>query len=140
MSANPQALCDPSQNGLLAECPQRHKPIAVRPASPKRAPFWIHNLEVAFDADRSVVIHDDFGRNHFLSGTIGLRNCRGALYVRPCHKSNPIHKRNLDWRRPMRLLPPDELSVSARYFGTDSILRYGRIDLIGPGEDAAVRL
>jgi len=37
-SVKPQVLCAPSQNGLLAEWPQRHNPMAVRPASPKALP------------------------------------------------------------------------------------------------------
>jgi len=35
---NPVRLWLPSQNGLLADCPQRHSLIAVRPASPKAVP------------------------------------------------------------------------------------------------------
>jgi len=30
--------CDPSQKGLLADCPQRHRPITVRPPKPKGLP------------------------------------------------------------------------------------------------------
>src|SRR5207245_7049872 len=33
-------LCEPSQNGLLADCPQRHSLISVRPASLKVVPSW----------------------------------------------------------------------------------------------------
>lgn len=39
VSVNPAALCDPSQNGLFAECPHRHRPIAVRPAKPNAFPW-----------------------------------------------------------------------------------------------------
>lgn len=38
VSANDMRLCDPSQNGLLAEWPQRQSEITVRPARPKAAP------------------------------------------------------------------------------------------------------
>src|ERR1017187_3318915 len=37
-SENPHRLWLPSQNGLLAECPQRHSEITVRPASPNALP------------------------------------------------------------------------------------------------------
>lgn len=37
-SLKPIRLCDPSQNGLFEDCPQRHSEIVVRPASPKAAP------------------------------------------------------------------------------------------------------
>src|SRR5580700_5711932 len=37
-SLKPELLWEPSQNGLLAECPQRHSPMAVGPASPKDWP------------------------------------------------------------------------------------------------------
>lgn len=37
-SLKPVLACEPSQNGLLADCPQRHSEITVRPASPKAAP------------------------------------------------------------------------------------------------------
>src|SRR5882762_7894406 len=39
VSANPQLLWLPSQNGLLEDCPQRQRPIVVRPASPNGCPF-----------------------------------------------------------------------------------------------------
>src|SRR5579859_8003785 len=38
MSANPQFRCEPSQNGLFDECPQRHKLKVVRPARPNARP------------------------------------------------------------------------------------------------------
>src|SRR5580692_6608406 len=37
-SLKPEVLCEPSQNGLLAEWPQRQRPIEVRPARPKAWP------------------------------------------------------------------------------------------------------
>src|SRR5215469_16888354 len=37
-SVKPLVLCEPSQNGLLAEWPQRHRLMAVRPASPNGWP------------------------------------------------------------------------------------------------------
>src|SRR6267154_3139080 len=37
-SVKPTRLCEPSQKGLLAECPHRQRPMAVRPAKPKGAP------------------------------------------------------------------------------------------------------
>src|ERR1700720_808978 len=37
-SWKPAALCDPSQKGLFAECPQRHRANAVRPARPYARP------------------------------------------------------------------------------------------------------
>ena len=37
-SLNPVRAWAPSQKGLLADCPQRHSEITVRPASPKAAP------------------------------------------------------------------------------------------------------
>src|SRR4051794_29597683 len=37
-SLNPVRAWDPSQNGLLADCPHRHREITVRPANPKAAP------------------------------------------------------------------------------------------------------
>ena len=37
-SVKPVRAWEPSQNGLLADCPQRHSEITVRPASPKAAP------------------------------------------------------------------------------------------------------
>lgn len=39
VSLNPLALCEPSQNGLFADCPHRHSPITVRPASPNALPW-----------------------------------------------------------------------------------------------------
>src|ERR1700741_1450189 len=70
---------------------------------------------------------------------MGLRSCRGALYVRPCHKSNLIQERKLDRRVPIpyaeRVFP-----TTARSFGAGSILRYRRIDLIRPGEDTACKV
>src|SRR5262245_24202617 len=39
MSLKPLVLWEPSQNGLLAEWPQRHRPIAVRPAKPNAWPW-----------------------------------------------------------------------------------------------------
>jgi hypothetical protein len=36
--SKPTLRCDPSQNGLFAEWPQRHKPTVVRPASPNDLP------------------------------------------------------------------------------------------------------
>src|SRR5258705_12950169 len=39
VSANPQVLWLPSQNGLLEDCPQRQRPMVVRPASPNGWPF-----------------------------------------------------------------------------------------------------
>src|SRR5713226_5868389 len=38
-SANPTVLCEPSQKGLLAECPQRQSDSAVRPPRPKAFPL-----------------------------------------------------------------------------------------------------
>src|ERR1700676_4399054 len=38
LSAKLQVLCDPSQNGLLADWPQRQRPIVVRPAKPNARP------------------------------------------------------------------------------------------------------
>src|SRR6185369_17652366 len=35
VSVKPLVLCEPSQKGLFAECPQRQRPIAVLPARPK---------------------------------------------------------------------------------------------------------
>jgi hypothetical protein len=37
-SEKPVRLWEPSQNGLLADCPHRHSEMTVRPASPKAAP------------------------------------------------------------------------------------------------------
>ena len=37
-SLNPVRACAPSQNGLLADCPQRQSEITLRPARPKAAP------------------------------------------------------------------------------------------------------
>src|SRR5580692_13130505 len=37
-SLKPEVLCEPSQNGLFAEWPQRQRPIEVRPARPKARP------------------------------------------------------------------------------------------------------
>src|ERR1035438_3575237 len=37
-SLKPVRAWEPSQKGLLADCPQRHNEITVRPASPKVAP------------------------------------------------------------------------------------------------------
>src|SRR5450759_460022 len=37
-SLNPVRAWEPSQNGLLADCPQRQREITVRPARPKAAP------------------------------------------------------------------------------------------------------
>src|SRR5579862_2315171 len=36
--ANPTRRCEPSQNGLFSECPQRHSPRAVRPPKPNGFP------------------------------------------------------------------------------------------------------
>jgi len=36
----PTLLCVPSQKGLLAECPQRHRETTVRPARPYTRPSW----------------------------------------------------------------------------------------------------
>lgn len=38
VDSKPCRLCVPSQNGLLAERPQRHKLIALRPPRPNSAP------------------------------------------------------------------------------------------------------
>src|SRR5262249_50070094 len=37
---NPVRACWPSQNGLLADCRQRHSEITVRPARPYSLPDW----------------------------------------------------------------------------------------------------
>ena len=57
--SNPIRLCDPSQNGLFSECPHRHNPIVVRP--PKLSDtLGILNRELAFKADRTVVVNRKF--------------------------------------------------------------------------------
>jgi hypothetical protein len=38
VSEKPLVLCEPSQNGLFAECPQRQRPMAVLPARPNAWP------------------------------------------------------------------------------------------------------
>jgi hypothetical protein len=38
VDSKPFRLCAPSQNGLFSDIPQRHRPIAVRPANPKALP------------------------------------------------------------------------------------------------------
>ena len=64
LELKPTRLCEPSQNGFLADCPQRHSETTVRPARPHSLPLSSSDRDGSFEAERTVVPDSDLEIGH----------------------------------------------------------------------------
>jgi hypothetical protein len=67
--------------------PATAKPYRRPSCEAEWLPFWVNDLELALDADGSVMIHRDFGRRHFFSREVESMTLRPHLR----DKSNSTH-------------------------------------------------